>query len=126
MMSGITLLSLWPEGGSEPEDITPGDGMVESLSLSSDGGKLFYSGHPADIHGRHIFMAAAAGASGGKPIPLTKGATIGCYPAALASGKDVAFLFATARQPLSVARVRGRGRYPDHRTPGASGKLPAQ
>jgi len=103
------VFSLAPAGGGEPEDITPGDGMVESFSLSSDGGKLFYSGNQADIHGRHIFMAAAAGASGGNPIALTKGATIGCYPAALASGKGVVFLSATARQPLSVARVPSAG-----------------
>ena len=102
------VFSLAPAGGGEPEDLTPGDGMVEHFSLSSDGGTLFYSSNQADIHGRHIFRVAAAGA-GGKPVPLTKGATIGCYPVALASGKDVAFLSATAKQPMSVAVVSAAG-----------------
>ncbi len=104
------VLSVAPAGGGEPEDLTPGDGMVEHLSLSSDGGTLFWSGNQADIHGRHIFKAAAgADASGGKPVALTKGATIGCFPVALASGKEVAFLSATARQPMSVALVPAAG-----------------
>jgi Tol biopolymer transport system component len=85
--------------------------MVEHFSLSGDGGTLFYSSNQVDIHGRHIFRVAAAGA-GGKPVPLTKGATIGCYPVALASGKDVAFLSATAKQPMSVAVVPAAGGRP--------------
>ncbi len=103
------VFSLSPAGGGEPEDLTPGDGMVENLSLSNDGGTLFYSANQADIHGRHIFKVSAAGAAAGKPVPLTKGATIGSYPASLASGKDVAFLSATARQPMSVAIVPAAG-----------------
>jgi dipeptidyl-peptidase 4 len=102
------IFSLSPAGGGEPEDLTPGDGMVEHLDLSSDGGTLFYSSNQADIHGRHIFKVAAAG-SRGKVIPLTKGPDIGCYPVALASGKDVAFLHATAKQPMSVALVPAAG-----------------
>jgi dipeptidyl-peptidase-4 len=104
------VFSLNPAGGGEPEDLTPGDGMVEYFSLSSDGGTLFYSGNQVDIQGRQISkVAAAPGAAGGKPVALTKGAAIGCYPVALASGKDVAFLTSTARQPLSVARVPAAG-----------------
>jgi len=102
------VFSLAPGGGGEPEDLTPGDGMVEHLALSSDGGTLFYSSNQADIHGRHIFKVAAA-AAGGKAIPLTKGGEIGCYPVALASGKDVAFLYATANHPMSVALVPAAG-----------------
>src|SRR4030042_175128 len=72
------------------------------------GGTLFYSSNQADIHGRHIFKVAAAGTES-KAVPLTRGADIGCYPVALASGKDVAFLQATARQPMSVAVVPAAG-----------------
>jgi len=104
------VFSLAPAGGGEPEDLTPGDGMVEYLSLSSDGETLFYSSNQADIHGRQIFKVTAAGDAGKrKPVALTKGPTIGCYPAALSSGKEVAFLQATAKQPLSVARVPAAG-----------------
>jgi len=68
----------------------------------------FLRSNQADIHARHVFKAAAA-RSGGKPIALTSGPTIGCYPVALASGKSVAFLSATARQPMSVALVPAAG-----------------
>ncbi|MDH4271139.1 MAG: prolyl oligopeptidase family serine peptidase [Candidatus Aminicenantes bacterium] len=96
-----------PLTGGEPVDLTPGDGEVENFHLSRDGAALFFSGNLADIHGRHIFKAATAGS--GKPVQLTTGATIGCYPVALASGKAVAFLHATAKHPMSVALAPAAG-----------------
>ena len=96
-----------PSSGGEPVDLTPGNGEVEHFYLSPDGATLFFSSNLADIHGRHIFKVATAG--GGKPVQLTKGATIGCYPVAMASGRDVAFLYATAKHPMSVALVPAAG-----------------
>jgi len=95
-----------PAGG-EPVVLTPGEGEVEHLHLSRDGATLFFSANLADIHGRHIFRVPTA--DGGQPVQLTKGATIGCYPAALASGKEVAFLYATAKHPMSIALVPTAG-----------------
>ncbi|OGD20284.1 MAG: hypothetical protein A2W03_04330 [Candidatus Aminicenantes bacterium RBG_16_63_16] len=89
-----------------PIDLTPGDGEVEQWRLSRDGTTIFYSSNQADIHGRHIFKAPSAG---GKPVSLTTGATIGSYPVPLAGGKDVAFIHATARQPMSIAVVPAAG-----------------
>jgi dipeptidyl aminopeptidase/acylaminoacyl peptidase len=103
------VFSLPPAGGSEPEDLTPGDGMVEQLALSRDGGTLFYSSNQADIQGRQIFKAAAAGKAEVKPVALTKAPFISCYPAVLASGGEVVFLQSTARQPLSVACIPAGG-----------------
>jgi len=100
------VFSMTPAGG-EPVDLTPGDGEVENFHLSRDGGTLFFSGNLADIHGRHIFKAPTAGT--GKPVQLTTGATLGCYPVALASGKLVAFMSATAKYPMSVAVVPAAG-----------------
>jgi dipeptidyl-peptidase-4 len=99
------VFSLGPEGG-EPLDLTPGDAEVEHFHLSADGGTLFFSSNLADIHGRHIWKVPTAG---GKTAQLTKGATIGCYPVALASGKDMAFMYATAKQPMSIALVPAAG-----------------
>ena len=95
------MFSLAPAGG-EPADLTPGEAEVEHFHLSSDGATLFFSTNLSDIHGRHIWKVATAG---GKAVQLTKGATIGCYPVALASGEDVAFMHATAKHPMSVALV---------------------
>jgi dipeptidyl-peptidase-4 len=98
-----------PLDGGEPMDLTPGDGEVEQTGLSSDGATLFFAGNFADINGRHIWKVATAGVTGAKPVPLTKGAEIGTYPVALASGKRVAFLYATAVHPTSVAMVDAAG-----------------
>jgi dipeptidyl aminopeptidase/acylaminoacyl peptidase len=95
-----------PLARGEPEDITPGEGFVEHIDLSRDGKTLFFSSNLADIHGRHIWKVPT---SGGKAKQLTKGATIGTYPVALASGKNVVFLFATAVHPTSVATVPVKG-----------------
>jgi dipeptidyl-peptidase-4 len=102
------VFSIPIEGGGKPVDLTPGDGEVEQMGLSSDGATLFYAGNFADINGRHIWKVAAAGGAG-KPVQLTKGAEIGTYPVALASGKRVAFLYATAVHPTSVAIADAAG-----------------
>jgi dipeptidyl-peptidase-4 len=91
-----------PLTGGDLLDLTPGDGAVEHLSLSSDGSTLFYSGNFGDLHGRHIWKVATAG---GQPVDLLKGKDIGTYPVPLASGNRTAFLYATALQPTSVATL---------------------
>ena len=95
-----------PLSGGEPEDLTPGEGVVEHLGLSADGNTLYFSSNLADIHGRHIWKVPTAG---GKAVQLTQGATIGTYPVALASGKGAAFLYATAKHPTSIAMVPHNG-----------------
>ncbi len=99
------LFSLTPEGG-DPIDLTPGEAEIEHFDLSADGRTIFFSSNLADIHGRHIWKVPT---TGGKAVQLTKGATIGCYPVALASGKEVAFMSATAKHPMSIALVPARG-----------------
>lgn len=95
-----------PLTGGDPVDLTPGEGAVEHIGLSSDGKELYYSCNHTDLNGRHIWKVPTAG---GKAVPLTKGSTIGTYPVALASGRYAAFLYSTARHPLSVALVASRG-----------------
>lgn len=95
-----------PIGGGEPEDITPGDGFVEHLGLSGDGATLYFSSNLGDLHGRQIWKV---GTAGGKARPLTKGNSIGTLPVALSSGKQAAFLHATAVHPTSVALVADGG-----------------
>jgi len=95
-----------PVSGGEPVDLTPGEGFVEHLGLSSDGQTVFFSSNQNDIHGRHIYKVPA---SGGKVVQLTKKDTIGTYPTALGSGDQVAFLYATAVHPASIAIVPHQG-----------------
>jgi len=95
-----------PISGGELVDLTPGKGFVEHLGLSSDGKTLFFSSNQDDIHGRHIYKVST---SGGKVVQLTKKDTIGTYPTALGSGKKVAFLYATAVHPTSIAMIPADG-----------------
>lgn len=95
-----------PLTGGEPLDLTPGEAFVEHLDVSKDGKTIYFSTNLADIHGRHIWKVPT---SGGNPVQLTKDATISTYPNSMASEKSVAFLYATAILPTSIALVRSQG-----------------
>ncbi len=112
-----------------PSELTPGDGIAEYVSLSPDGRTLFYATNAGDIDRRHLWRVPT---SGGAARQLTHGDGIETQPAALASGRDVAVLYADASQPLTVAVVPADGgeartirelpdRFPldDHVTPSA-------
>jgi len=89
-----------------PLVLTPGDGMVENVGLSSDGTTLYYTTNAGDIDHRHIWTVPTAG---GRALQLTRGETIETYPAPLASGSRVAVLSADARRPQSVGLVASFG-----------------
>ncbi len=93
-------------GTTDPNVLTPGDGMVETVGLSSDGKTLFYSTNAGDIDRRHVWSVPTAG---GTATQLTTGEEIETYPAALASGKQVALLTAAAKRPQSVGVVAASG-----------------
>jgi dipeptidyl-peptidase-4 len=93
-------------GATEPITLTPGEGMVENIWLSSDGQQLFYCTNAGDIDRRHIWKVPTRG---GAAVQLTTGEEIETYPAALASGSKVAVLHATAKQPQSVALIPASG-----------------
>jgi dipeptidyl-peptidase 4 len=89
--------------------LTPENGMVENISLSSDGKTLFYATNAGDIDRRHLWKVSTAG---GQATQLTTGEAIETYPAALGSGKTVAVLSAAADRPQSVATVSTDGGTP--------------
>jgi dipeptidyl-peptidase 4 len=91
---------------SAPVMLTPGDGAVENVSVSKDGKILFYTTNAGDIERRHIWKVPTAG---GAAEQITKGDTIETYPAALASGKQVAVLGGDAKRPFGVGLVPAAG-----------------
>jgi len=95
-----------PGGTATPVVLTPGEGMVEFVSLAPDGRTLYYCTNASDIERRDIWKVPTAG---GEAVQVTKGDEIETYPAVLASGKHVAVLSATWRRPQSVALVPGGG-----------------
>jgi dipeptidyl-peptidase 4 len=89
-----------------PVVLTPGNGMVENVSLSNDGKYLFYCTNAGDIEHRHVWKVPTAG---GNAVQLTSGDSIETYPAALASGTHVAVLSADAKRPQSIGIVPANG-----------------
>jgi dipeptidyl aminopeptidase/acylaminoacyl peptidase len=89
-------------GDSTPTALTPGDGAVENVALSSDGLTLFYATNAGDIDHRHVWRVPTAG---GTATQLTSGDEIETYPAVVGSGKTVAVLSAAKARPQSVAVV---------------------
>jgi dipeptidyl-peptidase-4 len=85
-----------------PIELTPGEGAVEQTSLSKDGKLLFYATNAGDIERRHVWKVPTGG---GVAEPITKGDTIETYPAALASGRQVAVLGGDAKRPFGVGVV---------------------
>ena len=104
----IRYYSLPVDGGpaGTPAVLTPGDGMVESISLSADGRALVYCTNAGDIERRHVWKVPTAG---GEAVQVTKGDEIETYPAALASGSQIALLSASWRRPQSVGLVPAAG-----------------
>src|SRR5207247_3200990 len=93
-------------GQPAPVVLTPGDGAVEHSAVSADGKFLFYSTNAGDIERRHIWKVPTAG---GSAEQLTKGETIETYPAAIASGKQIAVLGGDATRPFGVGIVPTSG-----------------
>jgi dipeptidyl-peptidase-4 len=97
-----------PVAGHEgdPIELTPGDGMVEYVSLAKDGRTLYYAANMGDIHRRDLFASAT---NGGGSRQLTRGDMIETKPAALASDAQVAVLVSGPALPLSVGLVSSSG-----------------
>ena len=109
-------------GATEPLALTPGEGMVENISLSSDGATLYYAANAGDIDRRHLWKVPTAG---GPAVQITKGDEIETYPAVLASGTRVASLTAAAARPQSVAVVETSGGKPTVIFPTLGASFPA-
>ena len=82
-----------------PVELTPGDGQVEYVAISSDRKTLFYSSNAGDIDRRHVWKVST---SGGPAEQVTTGDGIETMPAALASGKLLATLSSDALRPFGV------------------------
>lgn len=93
----------------EPVELTPGAGMVEHVAFSADGRYLYYAGNIGDVDRRDLWRVPVGG---GDAEQLTDTELLETYPAALASGEQVAVLSAGPKQPQSVAVVSAEGGEP--------------
>jgi dipeptidyl aminopeptidase/acylaminoacyl peptidase len=89
-----------------PQVLSPGEGMVETTGLSSDGKTLFYGSNVGDIDRRHVWKVPT---SGGPAVQVTTGDEIEMSPAPLSSGKLVAVLTSSGTRPMSVGIIPVNG-----------------
>ena len=98
-----------PASGGEPLLLTPGNFMVEDVSLSRDKRALVYSANTGstkdDDDRRHLFSVPVDAA---KPRALTAGGGLQWTPV-IAGENAIAFIDAGAQQPPLVAAMRGDG-----------------
>ena len=107
-----------PATGGQAHLLTPGNFMVEEVSLTPDHRALVYSantGHTPDAplgntlddtDRRHLFRVRTDGSA---PEPLTTGTSLEWSPAALGNGK-VAYIAAGAQQPAQVGLLASPGK----------------
>lgn len=91
-----------PVSGGEARLLTPGDGEVETATLTLDRTRVIYATNIGEIGRRHLFTV---GTDGGAPVAVTGGEDSQWSPAALADGR-IAYIAAGWNTPPTV-RMRG-------------------
>jgi dipeptidyl aminopeptidase/acylaminoacyl peptidase len=92
----------------DPVLLTPGEGFVEHVAVSSDHRFLYYAANTADIDRRQLWRVPVEGG----PAEQLTDSGIATYPAVLSSGERIAVLTADERRPLTVALVDASGGEP--------------
>ena len=110
------LYSIAAAGGTAAL-LTPGEFEVEDVTASRDGHSVIYSSNQDDMDRRHLWRVRT---DGGKPEPLSKGATMEWTPVELADGRTIVCLGSTAIAPAMPYHLTSSGREMI-----AGGQLPA-
>ncbi|WP_404713928.1 S9 family peptidase [Sphingomonas sp. MMS24-J13] len=108
-MDGWPHLYSLPASGGEPTLLTPGNFMVEHVSMTPDHRSLLYSANSGtaegDIDRRHIFRVAVDKPG---PVGLTPGSGLEWTPVGL--GDKIAFVGSTATTPMRVTLADAGGK----------------
>jgi dipeptidyl aminopeptidase/acylaminoacyl peptidase len=94
-----------PAGGGEATLLTPGDGEVETVAMSTDRMQLFYATNIGDLGRRHI---SSVGFDGAPPHQITSGEKSEWAPVPLAAGR-LAYLGAGWADPPHVSIREANG-----------------
>ena len=86
-----------PAGGGDPVKLTPGEGIVESATMTPDRQDLLYTSNIGDIDRRHVWRVPADGRT--EPRRVTPEDGIQWSPAVTTGGGALAFLASDARRP---------------------------
>ncbi len=110
-LDGWAHLYALSAGGGEPVLLTPGEFMVEHVSMTPDGKALLYSANAGNVSGdidrRHLFRVAIDKPG---PVSLTPGTGLEWTPVGLAGGQ-IAYISATPQTPprITLADASGKG-----------------
>ena len=96
-----------PVAGGTMRQLTPGGGIIEHHSLSSDGKWIYFDTNTNDKDRRHIWKVPTNGEQ--EAVRLTQSEDIETYPVVLSSNNKVAHFIATARHPLCIAVISTKG-----------------
>jgi dipeptidyl aminopeptidase/acylaminoacyl peptidase len=95
-----------PANGGTPIDLTPGEGEVEDVSVSSDRKTVYFNANIGDIDGRHLWSVAPAG---GTAKQLTTGERIDWAPTPLSGEAALFFLSSSFNQKAHpMLRIEGK------------------
>ncbi|MCG8470016.1 MAG: prolyl oligopeptidase family serine peptidase [Gemmatimonadetes bacterium] len=100
---GWTRLYAVAVTGGEAVSLSPGDGEVEHVTISSDRSGVVFSSNSGDIDRRHVWRTAP----GQSAERLTSGTGIEWGPAVAADGRTVAFLASDATTPAHAQVLSG-------------------
>ncbi len=104
--SGWCHLYSVPATGGTARELTPGEGEVEDVALSSDRKRVYFNANIGDIDGRHLWSVAV---DGGAAKQLTTGARIDWAPTPLADESALFFLSSSFNQKAHpMLRLEGR------------------
>jgi dipeptidyl aminopeptidase/acylaminoacyl peptidase len=92
-----------PASGGEARLLTPGNFMVEDVTMTPDRRYVVYNANTGSMRGdddrRHLYRVSV---HGGKPIPITHGDHSAWKPAVTDGGETLAFIDAGPKQPPTV------------------------
>ena len=103
------LYSISLQGG-QAKLLTPGNFIIEYVSMSPDRKTIAYSSNQNDIDRRHVWKLSVAG---GAPEELTRGSGIETAPVIASDNVTVAVMRSNARIPIRPAVVARGGRIQD-------------
>lgn len=99
-----------PATGGKARLLTPGDYIVEDVTLSPDRSDLIFNSNENDIDRRHLWKESV---TGDHPTPLTKGDGIEWSPVVTKQGHAIILLHSDAKLPARPAVLESSGKIRD-------------
>jgi dipeptidyl aminopeptidase/acylaminoacyl peptidase len=99
-----------PVAGGAARLLTPGDFIVEDVTLSPDRRELIFNSNENDIDRRHLWKESV---TGDQPTPLTKGDGIEWSPVVMKEGHAIILLHSDAKLPARPAVLEPSGKIRD-------------